>query len=398
MPEHTPFEQDLTAALHRTGDSFPAARTELVEGGARRGRARRLRRRLAVIGGGVAGVAVIGVGGTLLHAGEPARDVGTGTTSTTAPPSPSAVERQDLTSVLNKLLPKGKFTPTTSQGSDMNVTGVFDDGRGRAAISVSLGRTTTRGGGCPDRALNPYDHCSTETLPDGSKVTVFQGHEYPDRREQTKLWYADLTTPAGGSVSVMEWNAPAEKGEKTTRPTPPLSADQLTKLVTAPELREMVDAVPVPTMSHAAPPASTVNVGRTLTSLLPKHLKVVSKGPADDGEFAYVVVDDGKGESYVQINVQPDMSDVKGDLFDAKSETLPDGTLVALRKGPGEKGGSGVVMWTVDTMRTDGFRVVVSAFNAASQQTPATRTAPALGMKDLRAIALSPKWLQASGS
>ena len=109
-------------------------------------------------------------------------------------------------------------------------------------------------------------------------------------------------------------------------------------------------------------------------------------------DFAYVVLDDGKGRSLVQINVQPGMADVADTLFGADAETLPDGTKVATRQEPGEKGGAGVVMWTVDTLRTDGLRVVISAFNSGAQHTAATREAPALTMAQLREIATSERW------
>jgi hypothetical protein len=36
---------------------------------------------------------------------------------------------------------------------------------------------------------------------------------------------------------------------------------------------------------------------------------------------------------------------------------------------------------------------VISAFNSGAQDTPATRTTPALTLKQLREIALSPSWL-----
>ncbi|MFM9609783.1 hypothetical protein [Streptomyces niveiscabiei] len=390
MPEHDPFERHLAEALQETGDTFTPDRAELVAGGVRRGRVRRLRQRFAVIGGSVAGVAALGVGGTLLTAPDDTpRNVGTGTAAASTPASSPA--SPDITEILKKLLPRGTFTVGENGGS--TVSGVFDDGKGAAALSLSVGLASLSGAdGCPDPVFQPYDDCTTQRLADGSRVTVFQGYEYPDRREETKLWYADLTTPDGTHVNLSEWNSPAEKGEKTTRPEPPLSPAELTKVVSSAELRALATDSAPGRPAPSTPPAQTGNVGTTLVSLLPKHLKVVTKSPEGDPEFAYVVVDDGKGKSYVQINVQPNMADVRNQLFGPKSEKLPDGTLVAARKGPGEKGGSGVVMWTVDTMRTDGFRVVISAFNAATQQTPATRTAPALSMKELRAIALSPKW------
>lgn len=49
-------------------------------------------------------------------------------------------------------------------------------------------------------------------------------------------------------------------------------------------------------------------------------------------------------------------------------------------------------MWTVDTIRKDGFRVVISAFNSGAQNTAATRATPALTMTQLKAIATSGKW------
>ncbi|WP_416222915.1 hypothetical protein [Streptomyces sp. VB1] len=72
----------------------------------------------------------------------------------------------------------------------------------------------------------------------------------------------------------------------------------------------------------------------------------------------------------------------------------PDGTLLATSKKPGEKGGQGVVMWTADTMRPDGVRVVVSAFTSGEQSSPATRPTPtpALTMDQLTALAISPQW------
>ncbi|MFD4977912.1 hypothetical protein [Streptomyces sp. NPDC058424] len=92
------------------------------------------------------------------------------------------------------------------------------------------------------------------------------------------------------------------------------------------------------------------------------------------------------------VNVQPDMRDVEGELFGPDAKVLPDGTKVITRWQPGEKGILGIVWWSVDTIRPDGRRVMISAFNSDAQNTPATRKAPALTMKQLEAIATDPKW------
>ncbi|MET7475168.1 hypothetical protein ABZT17_12510 [Streptomyces sp. NPDC005648] len=410
---YDPFEERLSFGLRETSAAFDTDRAALVTAGALRGRRRLLRRRAAVVGG-AASLALVGVGGALLlpgAAGTPGRDgasVGAGRPSATGAPAP--VSGRQLVRTLEKLLPEGKFSQAEGRGTDEATSPyahlVFDDGRGPAAIGVSLGwirpgsdeaRGATQ---CPGKVYVQYDACGTTRLADGSVVMVLQGYEYPDRRVDTKWWTAELVTPEGKHVSVSEWNSASEKDSPISRPEPPLSAAQLRKLAAEGVWRDVIDAVPQDTGGPGGQPSPTVSVpavpvAPTLKSLLPKGRKFTfsdDSGSATD--FGYVVLDDGRGKSLVQVNVQSNMSDVRGELFDATSETLPDGTQVAVHQGPGEKGGAGVVMWTVDTMRRDGKRVVISAFNSGAQNTAATRTTPALTIAELRAIALSPRWWQ----
>ncbi|MFJ4690020.1 hypothetical protein [Streptomyces sp. NPDC088766] len=415
---HDPFEEQLSAALHQAGGAFDTDRAALAAAGEVRGRRLRLRRR-AVLAGGAAGLALVGVGGALLvpsgggdgpRHGSVAANVSGGPTATAA-----AVSADDMVRTLTKLLPEGKVTRGAARGTDDPLglpplaQVVFDDGEGVGAVSLLVDRVG-RGEGtfdpasvvtpCPGMEMpgSVPDSCVTQSLPDGSVVTLIQGYEYPDRREDTKAWSADLVTPAGQRVSVSEWNAAAEKGEPVSRPEPPLTMAQLKSLVAAKEWRRVADALPEPA---AAPTASGSAAGTSglagrrilavLTGSLPDGVQVVSSDH-DETEFACAVVDDGKGRSYLQVNMQRGMSDAAGELYGSGAETLADGTRVATRQGPGEKGGEGVVMWTVDTMRADGRRVVVSAFNSGSQTTAATRSEPALTMAQLREIALSPQW------
>ncbi|MFF4832129.1 hypothetical protein [Streptomyces sp. NPDC001315] len=405
-----PFEDRLSAALHQAGGTFDTDRAALAAGGAVRGRRRQLLRRTAVLGG-AAGIALVGVGGALLvpWGGKPdpqPTSVAAKPRPTKATATPGPFSGDDMIRTLETLLPQGKFTKQQARGTDDSqlppyATVVYDDGKGASAISVGVSRIQPGSDEarqtiqCPDKVFIPSDGCATTRLADGSGVMVHRGYEYPDKHVDTKLWRAELITPTGQHVSVQEWNAAAEKDAPVTRPEPALSVDQLKQLAAAKEWREIADALPAPQQSDVptAPAGDGKALVRTFTRLLPKGLKVVDHS-GEDTQFGYLVVDDGKGPSFVQINVQPDMSDVAGDLFGADSETLADGTRVATHQGPGEKGGSGVVMWTVDTMRPDGRRVVISAFNAPSQITAASRSTPALTMKQLREIALSPQWLK----
>ncbi|MGW1713054.1 hypothetical protein [Streptomyces sp. NPDC002156] len=412
------FEERLGSALRTAGGAFDVDRAALVAGGESRGRRLRTRRRTAVVSGALA-IALVGVGGALVAPwggdGTGQRAVGAGGTTVgpgdavgTATPSP--VSGAQLLSTFKGLLPDGgQFSDESARGTDAR-TGpyayaVYDDGKGAAALSISLGRVepgsvrareTTE---CPDRTLTPYDDCVSSTLSGGAVLRILKGYEYPDRRVDTKLWTADLVTPDGEHVAVMEWNAAAEKDAPISRAEPPLGSAQLKTLVTDPAWVRVIDAIPESTEVGTSPtPTSSPSVEggsvvSTLTGLLPSGLDVVSTG-GQETEYGYVVVDDGKGKSFVQVNVQPNMKDVEDQLFgpDRNPETLPDGTKVVVKEGNGDDKGLGLIMRTADTIRTDGMRVVVMAFNSGSQSTGPTRATPALTLDQLKAIATSPKW------
>ncbi|MEV6173271.1 hypothetical protein AB0L99_34325 [Streptomyces sp. NPDC051954] len=406
------FENRVALALSEAGDHFETDRNALVAAGTARGRRLRHRRRAALVGG-VAGVALVGVGGALLLPANDAdgqRSVGTEDTT----PSPSAdgqLSGDTIVRALQEMLPKGTYSGQQGEGTSSGApyaSLVYDDGQGAALVSVSLNRVEANSDEaaqlttCPDKTFVEYDACTSTKVQDGT-LMVYQGYEYPDRREDTKWWYASLITPYGHHVTLSEWNAEAEKGAPVSRDEPPLSPAQLKAIATKDFWTIAIDsadrgagAEKSPSASSSAPPSSPTGTGvqKTLAALLPKDTKVVSRG--GDGEYGYVVVDDGSGQSLVQINVQPDMRDVEDQLFGPDAEVLADGTKVAVHQGPGEKGGEGVVMWTVDTIRTDGRRVVVSAFNSGAQHTAATRDTPALTIAELRAVALSPKWADLS--
>ncbi len=135
-----------------------------------------------------------------------ASSAGTSSSSSAGPASgDGAFSGDDILRSLKALLPEGTFSEEAAQGTDSplppNAHVVFDDGEGAAAIGLSLGRVepgseqarqvTT----CPDKTQVDHDGCSSDRLPDGSLLMLFQGYEYPDRRVETKWWNAELVTP-----------------------------------------------------------------------------------------------------------------------------------------------------------------------------------------------------------
>ncbi|MFJ7206623.1 hypothetical protein ACIQWR_24215 [Streptomyces sp. NPDC098789] len=481
-----PFEDELGAALRSAGDGFVPGRPDLVAAGERRGRRLLARRRASVVGGSALALAVVGsvgaYGSGLIAVGTASdnrANVATAplpNTQTAAASSPTAgqqgggVTAARLIEIYRQLLTDGRVSDTAAtvpSGADQSpnaaVAGVYDDGKGRAAIAVGLSRTDPHGQSaedmlkCPDRKVVPYDACTVETLPDGGKLNIFQGYEYPDKREPTKLWRAILVTREGYQVDVSEWNAPAEKGQPVSRTNPPLTKAQLKAFTTSALWRQVASRLPAPqqapsgtasaadtgTSAAAGAPAGTstgTNAAATpdrakgaggstagdpqpsggtaqtpdpgdagrgdsdaesahygptvavLESLVPKSgIKVLRR--AGQPGFGSLVLDDGKGASLVQVNVQEDMGEALKDRFNgAGVVVLPDGTRVLAEQKSGEKGGSGVLWWSVDTLRPDGRRVVVSAFNTGDQAKAATRAKPILTMAQIRAIALDPKW------
>ncbi|MCB5181043.1 hypothetical protein [Streptomyces antimicrobicus] len=435
------FEDELGAALRRAGGAFSPDQRALAAAGEQYGRRLVVRRRVGAVAGALAIAAVAGAGsyaGGLFGGGGqgpagPARLAagavapsggGTGGAGPARVGS-GAVPAEQMIAVLRQLLPGGSLAETQARGTEDELgpmaSGVYDDGRGRAAVSVALQRVApgtdsaqglTR---CPDKKTAGYDDCSEESLGDGSRLQILRGYEYADRRAPTKLWRAVLVTREGHVVEASEWNAPAEKGAAVSRAEPPLDRRQLRALVTSsqwlPALNDLPAAVDGADGAAEANGAGGADGARRSPSQDPEALalltgrlagyglRIASRG--GEGGIVHAVVDDGQGLSLVQVEVQPgfrDPTNAEGSIFrsggsgGATVTTLPDGTKLRTEQRPGDKGAGGQVWWRVDSLRPDGLRVIVSAFNGAAQEQAPTRAVPALGMEQLKELALQPKW------
>ncbi|MFJ8011615.1 hypothetical protein [Streptomyces sp. NPDC096339] len=248
------FEDQLGEALRRAGDGFTTDRHALVEAGERRGRRLVARRRAAVIGGSVLSLALIGgvgayAGGVLDGKGRgevaaPATpsDGPSGVSSSPFPPPPPAgagtYSSAQLAEVFRGLLPGGTLSVDHMSGPDSmgtRVTGVYDDGKGKAGVELYLGRDApVLTYGCPNEPqVEENAGCTTERLADGSSLEILRSHTVSDLGVETKQWRATLRTPQRFTVSITEWNKQSESDAAITRPTPPLNQAQLKALVTS---------------------------------------------------------------------------------------------------------------------------------------------------------------------
>ncbi|MEV4443602.1 hypothetical protein AB0K09_32340, partial [Streptomyces sp. NPDC049577] len=307
-------------------------------------------------------------------------------------------------------LPKdGTVSGASGQGSDSSGHAspaarlTYTGARGTSAIDLTVNRLSPglpadqQSGGCMPVQVRPYDECEARKLADGSMLYTTKSFTHPNSTAGQRRWYVELVTPDGGDLFLQEFGGGAEKESDSTA-EPALSIDQLSAIVRSPAWKKAVDAVPVP----AAPPTGgkpQVPGDRMVTllaSLLPGGTVTDRHGSPG---FAELVYDDGKGRNMVQVNAQPGMKtvlaghmDCSGETGACSSETLADGTRVKLTRGPSEKGGSAVV-WIADTLRPDGYRVVVRECNSYAESGPVTRPEPAIGLDRLRAVALDAKWL-----
>jgi hypothetical protein len=254
---------DFLASLHRATDGLkPSDARALVAGGYARGR-RVHRRRTVMTAAAAAVLALTGVGGALVAVsghGEVRGGAAAGVTATPclggslpSPSSPSSpavvvevpVTAQDMDTLLTGMLPRGSVSDRAGTGTDSGLPAsahlVFDDGRGRSAIEVDV-TGSDDGGSAPATVAGADSSCSTRV--DGGILNFQQGHEHPDRRADTELWLASFRRTDGVTVTVREWNAPAEKDAQVTRPEPPLNEGQLVAIVTNGAWRHVAAAIP----------------------------------------------------------------------------------------------------------------------------------------------------------
>ncbi|MEU3573513.1 hypothetical protein AB0E96_34595 [Kitasatospora sp. NPDC036755] len=413
MSEPDKFEDDLLYALTRTGEGFRADQADLVAGGYRRGRGRWRRRSTAAVVGGAAALALVGTGavylgaagpkgaGTVSAASAPASGAGTAgsadaaasaTPTSVKSSAPAVVTGDEMVATLRALLPKGQVSDAKGHGTDenggsfVNASLVLDDGQGGSLLGLSVQKHRPKDvqpQTCPSNLkAASLDSCAVTTLPDGSKLMLTQGYEYPDHRATTKEWRAELARPDGGLIGLSEWNSPQEKDAPDSRPNPPLTLDQLKAVVTDKSWDRVVAAVKFDGVDDEAidPGLSLQERESVLTGLLPAGVSVTDRNIRSlrsDFELA-----GGGRTGTLSLTVKNWAKDPDGRPSEAyrDAETLPDGTKLLVNPAMAKAPKGVLVMYA---MRPDGLEVLVSLMPKG--ESPLTDA-------QLRAIATGPQW------
>ncbi|MFI8085390.1 hypothetical protein ACIF6L_31950 [Kitasatospora sp. NPDC086009] len=245
------FESGIGDAFSALGQSFHPTTGPRLDEVTARGHSLR-RRRMATLAGSVTALVAIGVGGvfavghstpapsgdTVNTAALPSVTTPPPTSQSTSaqppqanadlrPPSPEAQPGGDeILTVAAALLPRG-LTVADATAEKGYVSFNLDDGHGKAEVQIYVAKQPA---GAPD----PRYDIST-TMPDGSKLVTHQPP--PSTGSDLVRWSADILRPDGTRVVVQAFNAAIHKSTvkaKPSRPTPPLTLDQITAIVTDP--------------------------------------------------------------------------------------------------------------------------------------------------------------------
>lgn len=407
-----PFEDDVSEAMHRTGDTFTTDHRALVEGGLRRGRARVLRRRAAV--SAIAVVALTGsavYGGWLLGASSaqetrelaadsgrsPAPDVtltGRPNPGTNDPDQHIRVSADQMIQILERVLPKGELTQQrgTSNFGDPNQAAnaslVYDDGFGQALVEVSIKRADRKDPAnrklivCPKKLSPPAISCHDESW-GGGYATVLSEDKGLRKSRTTSL------SEEGYLVELTAFNGLPKEG-RTTRTNTPFSQMQTSHLIGTLNSAMTKYGIPNPDLfTREVHISGSLDVMERLERLSPKGLS--PRGGGGDGATGYIIAYDVKNKTKSHLRATLTPKGAPGGGEPQWSETLPDGTKIATSERPAK--GKGVTEWRVDALRPNGLRVTISSYNAEYPHKDANRTTPPASLEQLKTVAVDDSWL-----
>ncbi|WP_234389135.1 hypothetical protein [Streptomyces sp. AS58] len=306
---------------------------------------------------------------------------------------------QQMALTLEGLLPEGDSSQQQGHGvqeksGDLGAKLHFRRNGKTSTVSVALRKLgDAKIELCPDTAYFPFSRCTVTRLPDGAKLAVNRSPEDDSHPSGPEIFTAVVTYAGGKQVMVAQTDVRSNGEGPADVKESPLTQEQVTAIATSTVWTPIFSKMPEPPEQPLQSPVMTgQQIARTITSLLPAGLRATDPGGSDG--FGHVVADDGHGKGLVAVNVQKwdPHDEAMKEVFKQGSKTLADGTRIRIAKGPALGDGKNAVEWTVDTLRKDGFRVVIMTVNAKAYKLPAGRSEPPLTIQQLRQIALSGVW------
>ncbi|MEV3990098.1 hypothetical protein AB0J57_14455 [Streptomyces sp. NPDC049837] len=402
-----PFEDDVSEAMRRAGETFTTDHRAIVEGGLRRGRARVMRRRVGAAAGAVMALTGSAVYGGWLLGTSSAREVANDTG-----PSPSVtrpetrdpkwedpdwhirVSADQMVQILQRALPQGKMTQQRADSNlgnpfqAANASLVYDDGFGEAMVEVSFKRAdpedpaTRKLVTCPKNLTPPLTKCDDRPWPGGSATFLSED------KGLTKSRTVGLSDE-GYLIELTAYNGVPKDG-RVTRAQPPFTEMQTNNLMVLMRMSMTKYGIPNPDVfTRNLRVEGSDAVAERLRRLSPKGLS--PRGGGGEGATGYMTAYDVRNKtlSYLQATLTP--KGARGDGEPRWSETLPDGTKIATSERPAK--GKGVTEWRVDALRPNGLRVTITSYNAEYPHKDANRTTPPATLEQLKAVAVHDSWL-----
>ncbi|MFJ6138420.1 hypothetical protein [Kitasatospora sp. NPDC092286] len=399
------FEDDFALALRGAAALAPeSALHTLAADAERRGRRRRNQRR-AVLASGLA-VAVLAAGSFAAFGGGIGADAARPAVEPVRP-----MTSEEVVELITSLLPQGKVRVTYAEtpgvpgptGDRYRTDGglFYDDGKGESAMSYTVDRTELTPGAaavCMDPFNGPQDSCERTIAPDGSALVIDKLRD--PNNEGRREWRATWAAADGRRVQIIEHS---EESVTPAREDPPLDADQLRALVTAPAWERLFDALPArdnpPGPPAPEPGPKAEELLATLVPLLPPgavpsgheggsgpHLTVTYEGRTS--MLAVSVTEPGRRG--IEDKEYAESTGSAGPL--AVRERRADGSTVVTNSfGNGKTAVDTVLHWSAAVYYPDGRKVEINEWNGENGYTARPGT-PALSLEQLKVIATAPAW------
>ncbi|MFI5709576.1 hypothetical protein [Kribbella sp. NPDC051620] len=410
----------LPELMRRATENLEPESTDLVERGMARGLTLRRRRTALFTATGATAVvatAAVIVGGNQLFAKDappPAASTTTKQSTTITQQAPKPATLNETKATLIKLLParlKVAKAQVWDDGGGYQAELLVNDGKGLSLLSLAI-RPPANDSGCSNQKPGT---CTTRA--DGSRLTVMN-EEIEERAAGVLFNHVYVVRPSGQSIVLSSFNGSTvtRKGAVTvekTRAKPALTTAELIGMVDSRAWRfppKLVESntpdKPQPTSPGVSkPPVPVQQTLQTLRAVLPKGLQVTQPttrgGLPDDYNAASVLVDDGKGKSYVEAFVTYEVPMIKKCGVEGAPnhcKVLPGGGVAGWDKNSPEysdarQAKEGVLGNTAVIRYADGRYISITSYNAVGEKgSKHTRPRPAISVEKLLEMAGDKDW------